>query len=183
MPRTREENRNRQNNANRSQSQTEHAATLARRRQQRRLRLQNPEERLLDSTHRAERRRRAQNNSSTPIRPSAWWTSLQRRRPKSQIGKWLPPCTHCGVARMDSEPVTFCCNGGERVLPPLNPLPPSIQDIVNNNPAKIAADSRKINNLFCLTVLGVSGGFEHFSGNGPQTVTITGMYNGAIHDI
>jgi hypothetical protein len=106
---------------------------------------------------------------------SHWLSTLSSVKPQPYIQTWLPPCLHCGVQRLASESVDFCCQRGKILAPPLKPLPSEIQALVDANPSVIAKLSRKLNNLFCLTVLGVSGGFQHFTGPGPQTVTITGM--------
>jgi hypothetical protein len=106
---------------------------------------------------------------------SHWWSALSSVKPQPYIQTWLPPCLHCGVQRLASESVNFCCQRGKIIASPLKPLPAEIQALVDANPALIAKLSCKLNNLFCLTVLGVSGGFQHFTGPGPQTVTITGI--------
>jgi Helitron helicase-like domain at N-terminus len=106
---------------------------------------------------------------------SHWWSKLSSVKHQPFVQTWLPPCLHCGVQRLASESVDFCCQRGKILAPPLEALPAEIQALVDVNPALVAKLSRKLNNLFCLTVLGVSGGFQHFTGPGPQTVTITGM--------
>jgi hypothetical protein len=77
--------------------------------------------------------------------------------------------------------VDFCCQRGKIIAPPIRPLPDEIQALMASNPSLVAKLSCKINNLFCLTVMGVSGGFQHFTGPGPQPVTITGMISLDLH--
>jgi hypothetical protein len=129
-----------------------------------------PEQRAHQHTLRTQRRAHHRQQALT----SHWWTALPSVKPQPYIQTWLPPCLYCGVQRLASESVDFCCQRGKIIAPPLKSLPAEIQTLVDAHPSLIAKLSRKLNNLFCLTVLGVSGGFQHFTGNGPQTVTISG---------
>jgi hypothetical protein len=129
------------------------------------------EQKAHQSALRAQRRVRQREQAAT----SHWWSAISSLAPQPYIQTWLSPCLHCGVRRLASESVDFCCQRGKVLASPLKPLPSEIQTLVDENPSLIARLSRKLNNLFCLTVLGVSGGFQQFTGRGPQTVTITGM--------
>jgi hypothetical protein len=120
-----------------------------------------------------QRQRRRKNQTETQQQLD-WWDSFATCKPNTRLDSWLAPCPHCGVQLLSSEAKTFCCNGGKRILPRLKPLPVSIDTIVDNDTNNIAHSSRKINNLFCLTTMGVSGNFVHFPG-GVQTVSIQGM--------
>jgi hypothetical protein len=129
------------------------------------------EQRAHQSALRAQRRAHRLRQSTQ----THWWTTLQSAQAKSSVQTWLPPCQYCGVRRLASESVDFCCQKDKILAPPLAPLPSEIQSLVDKYPAKFALLSWKLNNLFCLTVMGVSGGFQKFSGAGPQTVTISGQ--------
>jgi hypothetical protein len=136
-----------------------------------------PEQRAHQSTLRAQRREKQRQVAIT----SSWWSTLPLTKPLPYIQTWLPPCLHCGVRRLANEAPGFCCQKGKILAPPLKPLPPEIQELIDSHPSQIARLSRKLNNLFCLAVMGVSGGFEHFEGVGAQTVTITGMMHEFIY--
>jgi hypothetical protein len=123
-----------------------------------------------EETIQRQRRRKKQDDGR-----HSWWTSFDRKAPNLSVDHWLPPCPICGVCLLSSEAKTFCCNHGKRVLPRLKPLPPNISNIVDVNRSAVATLSRKLNNLFCLTTMGVSGKFVDFAA-GIQTVCIEGAY-------
>jgi hypothetical protein len=131
-----------------------------------------PEQKGHQSALRSQRRAKQHQQATT----SSWWSTLSSVKPHLYTQAWLPPCFFCGVKRLANETTDFCCQKGKVIAPPLKPLPSEIQTLVDTNPSIVAKLSRKLNNLFCLIVLGVSGGFQHFTGSGHQTVTITGMY-------
>lgn len=62
-----------------------------------------------------------------------------------------------------------------RCTTPLPPLPPRMRALASNPSigAKLSSFSRKLNNLFCFSAIGVTGGFQKFE-DGISSVTITG---------
>ena len=66
-----------------------------------------------------------------------WWTLLQRSLPVSII----PPlrdrrCPYCGALLLSSEANSFCCALGRQMMPSLQPLPPRMQQSLDNPPQR-----------------------------------------------
>ena len=102
-----------------------------------------------------------------------------------RLNCWEPPtwnhtCHFCQAPLLTTETEEFCCNKGKHVVPPLPPLPPYIASLTSHR--LLSSLSRRLNNLFCFTAIGVSGGFEHFD-SGQPTVAITGRVYHRIFDV
>lgn len=74
------------------------------------------------------------------------------------------PCPHCGCLLLAAEKLDWCCRNGERLLEPLPPLPPRIQQAVVDHPYQISDNSRMLNSQFCLSAMGVDGSWSKYTG-------------------
>ena len=115
-----------------------------------------------------------------------WWHTIHASLSRS---RWEPPtwdhsCQYCGALLLKGEERTFCCNNGQRIVPPLPPLPTNISNLISNHNAarRISACSRRLNNLFSFTAIGATNGFAHFR-SGPASVAITGRTYHRILDV
>ena len=93
-----------------------------------------------------------------------WWDKialLQQTIAPIRTPWRTSPCRHCGATLLLDETKSFCCGklGRHVVLPPLAPLTPSLASLLHQHPRELAANSRKLNNLFCFTTLGTTGSF------------------------
>jgi hypothetical protein len=109
--------------------------------------------------------------------PLPWWHRFHASMTRSrwQRPTWDRTCQYCGALLLKGESLTFSCNGGQHVVPPLPPLPVNISHILSNpnDRHQISASSRRLNNLFSFTAIGATKGFAHFK-RGPASVAITG---------
>ncbi len=130
-------------------------------------------ERLRFQARRARLRVRTQSNNED----QPWWSCLTDRLRRS---RWRPPtwdrsCNHCGASLLHGEPASMCCSLGTKMSPPLPALPHRIQNLASNPQTcgKLSTLSRKMNNLFSFSAIGVTGGFKRFE-EGIASVAITG---------
>jgi hypothetical protein len=105
-------------------------------------------------------------------------------RSRWQRPTWDRTCQYCGALLLKGESLTFSCNGGQHVVPPLPPLPVNISHILSNpnDRHQISASSRRLNNLFSFTAIGATKGFAHFK-RGPASVAITGRTYHRVLDV
>ncbi|KAJ7867245.1 hypothetical protein B0H14DRAFT_2731535 [Mycena olivaceomarginata] len=113
-------------------------------------------------------------------RPNHWWEQVSHLN-SSQVSKplglrWNRICRHCGITILTGERChdeCFVCGPkGSHVQPLLPPYPEEWDYFIHAS--KTAALSRKFNQIFCLTALGVyDGDFMKFS-PGVSAVTLAG---------
>lgn len=97
---------------------------------------------------------------------------------------WDRRCNFCNALLLRGEDYDWCCHRGLWRIPPLPPLPPNVAVLLAdlNESKDISTLSRRLNNLFCFTAIGASGGFTHFE-TGRSTVSITGRMYHRLYDI
>ena len=90
-----------------------------------------------------------------------WWERLENLASSTQpfTLQWNKPCEFCGAELLESESKAFCCGNGKAVLPTLEPYPIEIRSLILRDVPAFAGLSRKLNNMFCFTTLGTTGGF------------------------
>jgi hypothetical protein len=115
-----------------------------------------------------------------------WWTTFHAnmQRTRWQAPVWNHSCPLCGALILKGESKDWCCNHGKWRIPPLPPLPPNIEAVLENRELSkdISGISRRLNNLFCFTAIGATGGFTHFH-TGSSTVSITGRTYHRLYDV
>lgn len=76
------------------------------------------------------------------------------------------PCKYCGATLLTAETPKWCCNNGKNVLEPLPPLTPQLQSLLSlpHDAQRVCQSSRTLNNLFCLSALGVSEKWTEYRG-------------------
>ncbi|CAG8533214.1 16447_t:CDS:2, partial [Dentiscutata heterogama] len=92
-----------------------------------------------------------------------WWETLSNLCNNCRINTYNPTwkrlCPECGSQLLSSEPKNFCCNNMlRRTIPPLHPLPLTLQNLYNSDPDNFCHNSRQYNSLFSFTVFGYMGG-------------------------
>lgn len=102
-----------------------------------------------------------------------WWHQLagQVHNTISYTNTWSHSCTYCGAQLLQSENNGWCCTNGKFKLDPLPPFSPELLSVFEQE-RNISLFSRKLNNLLCFSVLGVTGGFCQLPA--PSNVAITG---------
>ena len=83
--------------------------------------------------------------------------------PSKTLGMRHPAIT---AARLAAENPKWCCNEGKNVLDPLPPLTPGLQSLMSvpRDAQRVCQSSRSLNNLFCLSALGVSEKWTEYRG-------------------
>lgn len=147
----------------------------------------------IQAHHAAQDRRAAARSSAFQQRrlqrnAQAWWRtfkdymaqSLRRMSPPT----WDRSCNTCGAKLLKGEVSTFCCQGGNKRIPPLPPLPENIAAIASTDTSAAALSrySRRLNSLFSFTAIGATGHFQTFR-TGPANVAINGRTYHRIFDI
>ncbi len=107
-------------------------------------------------------RREARRRREEASRPE--WAHLRVHNRPSPPAIRLGPthlCSHCGARLLYEEKESWCCNKGKIVVAPLPPLPEGWEEMFRRPAFRI--HSRKYNNLFAFTAMGVTGdeGFVH----------------------
>ena len=76
------------------------------------------------------------------------------------------PCKYCGATLLTAETPKWCCNNGKNVLEPLPPLTPQLQTLLSlpHDAQRVCQSSQTLNNLFCLSALGVSEKWTEYRG-------------------
>ena len=114
----------------------------------------------------AARRRRANRTTGddAPLNPTGHGLPLPAiaaLRPHGLRTPWRrEPCAHCGALLLSTETASWCCRNGSRLLEPLPPLPPRIQNLIATSPVDVSKRSRELNYLFALSAIGVSNGVK-----------------------
>ncbi|KAE8230528.1 hypothetical protein CF326_g4466 [Tilletia indica] len=109
--------------------------------------------------------------------PTAWWNRQQisigrlEGQPSSLRCYWMPACMFCGAVRLDYETGIFCCKSGTKMLDPLPPLTPLLNQL-STLPA-MATSSLHLNQVFQFAVQWYSGSRVRF-GPGPPAVAVEG---------
>ena len=75
----------------------------------------------------------------------------------------------------------WCCTKGKYIVPPLPPYSPALADTIVATQSSLASQSRRLNNLFAFTSIGVTGGFRQLPT--PSNVAITGRVYHQLYDI
>ena len=125
--------------------------------------------RHLDDVRRVRQARRSRMLPSRNLLEGGGWTleSIASYRPPPIKNPWRPcPCSFCGAKLLMAEDITWCCNRGRTVLKPLPPLTSGIASLLSNPPTRrrTCEASRSLNNLFCLSALGVSEKWTEYKG-------------------
>jgi hypothetical protein len=96
---------------------------------------------------------------------------------------WDRDCTKCGCRLLSQEADGWCCRKGRWRLPPLRPYPAEVERGIRQVEATInvSAISRRLNNLFAMTAIGVQGSFMQLPM--PSNVVITGRTYHRILDL
>jgi len=107
---------------------------------------------------------------------------MQRTRWQAPV--WNRSCPLCGARLLKGESNDWCCNRGKNRAPPLPLLPRNVTAALEDSELSkdISAISRRLNNLFCFTAIGATGGFTHFA-TGSATVSITGRTYHRLYDV
>src|SRR5207248_10898638 len=104
-----------------------------------------------------------------------WWLRLHNSVPslRTFVVAWKrQPCPYCDALLLEGEDKNWCCKGGKQLLDRLPPLPSSLEHYIRDHPSIASNFSRKVNNLFAFSSLGVEGRFEPLPA--PSNVVITG---------
>ncbi|KAF8290484.1 hypothetical protein DL93DRAFT_2092056 [Clavulina sp. PMI_390] len=117
----------------------------------------------------AERTRTAQRAEALELR-------RQSGKPLEYIASYRPPpisnpwrttpCEFCGALLLSAEDPKWCCKLGAELLPPLPPMTPGLGTMlaVPQQALHLREHSRSLNNLFCLSALGVSEKWTEYTG-------------------
>src|SRR5947209_8205945 len=98
------------------------------------------------------------------------------------VSDWRPmPCGYCGALLLQVEQLNFCCQRGRDVLEPLPPYPLAFKSYVQSHRTQINSQSRKVNNLFAFSSLGVEGEFKDLGR--PANVILSGRTYHQTRDI
>lgn len=99
----------------------------------------------------------------------------------SFVNEWTKRCSFCGACLLKSENNGWCCTRGKYTLPALPPYSPELLSVFDQEGSNLSSTSRKLNNLFCFSILGVTGGFRNLPT--PSNVAITGRVYHQILDL
>lgn len=88
------------------------------------------------------------------------------------VNEWTRFCTFCNAQLLRTESNGWCYNKGKYTFPALPQYFAELRAVFQEEELSLSACSRKLNNLFCLSILSVTGGFWHLPA--PSNVTITG---------
>ena len=97
------------------------------------------------------------------VQQDGWWFRLQQILLSlcTIVLTWNEqPCPHCNALLLKEEDKNWCCRGGKLHLDPLPLLPLYLEHYVRGYPSIVSNFSRKVNNLFAFSSLGVEGHFE-----------------------
>jgi hypothetical protein len=94
-----------------------------------------------------------------------WWERLSDLHVIPFRQEWSKTCVYCTAPLLSKEKMSWCCDGGRRILPRLlPPYPVTFQHWLDIAPVSISAISRRLNNLFAFSAIGATEGFVHFEG-------------------
>ena len=113
-----------------------------------------------------------------------WWHDLARTTGtvRLMVLEWREElCPHCGAMLLKGELTTWCCDRGRKMLPRLPELPAYFTNYVNSRANQTSSNSRKVNNLFAFSSIGVDGQFKILPA--PSNVAITGRVYHKLWDI
>ena len=135
------------------------------------------------SERRAIRRQLLRDTNPQPrkrIRSTTWWYRLSMHKPQINTIEWSRVCSFCGSRLLHSESNGWCCNKGAYIRPALPDYPETVVTQLDAHQAEYSLLSRRLNNLFSFTAIGVDGEFIPF--RGPANVALTGRtYHRILH--
>lgn len=102
-------------------------------------------------------------------------------QPSEFKNSWSHHCSFCETQLLKSEDNGWCCLRGKHIVPRLPPYPAIVEETFASHQAVLCSISRKLNNLFAFTILGVTGGFQSLPT--PSNVAISGRVYHQILDI
>lgn len=100
----------------------------------------------------------------TRTRPTReWWSVLAIKSTSTTtfVNQWTQSCTFCNIQLLRTESNGWCCNKGKYTLPALPAYPANLLAVFQEEDPSLSACSRKLNNLFCFSIHGLTGGFRH----------------------
>jgi len=136
------------------------------------------------------RRERTQAQAQPQLNPSegaslpGWWHNLARSTGtvRPLVLEWREQlCSYCGALLLKGEVATWCYDRGRKLLPRLPELPSYFMDYVNSRANHSSSNSRKVNNLFAFSSIGVEGQFKILPA--PSNVVVTGRVYHRLWDI
>jgi len=110
-----------------------------------------------------------------------WWDQLPTLFIQQLTNNWSHTCSWCGADLLASEANGWCYTKGKYVVPSLPPYSSELADTIEATQLSLASQSRRLNNLFAFTSIGVTGGFRQLPM--PSNVAITGRVYHQLHDI
>ncbi|KAA8892536.1 hypothetical protein FN846DRAFT_756085, partial [Sphaerosporella brunnea] len=90
-------------------------------------------------------------------------------------------CQFCGCLLLQGEKHGWCCREEQYTLTPLPPYPIHLQTLFTQSPQDASFYSRKLNQLFCFSTIGVSGSFQHLPI--PANIAISGRVYHQLRDV
>lgn len=94
---------------------------------------------------------------------------------------WSHSCSWCGADLLATEANGWCCTKGKYIVPQLPPYSLDLANTIEACQHLLGSQSRRLNNLFAFTSIGVTGGFRQLPI--PSNVAITGRVYHQLHDI
>lgn len=108
-------------------------------------------------------------------------SNLSTRQPKPILHSWSHSSVFCQKQLLSTELNGWCCDKGKAILPVFPPFPPEIINAMSEVGPLLSHISRKLNNLFCFSVIGVTGGFRQLPT--PSNVAISGQVYHQLLDV
>lgn len=147
---------------------------------------ENVHARHLDEVHAVRRVLRSRMLPSRVLLEGGGWSleSIASYSPPPIKNPWRPqPCSFCGARLLMAEELTWCCNRGRMVLSRLPPLTPGITSLLSNHRDRQRSReaSRSLNNLFCLSALGVSEKWTEYKGDVFQYFFLLSLYSAIVN--
>ena len=89
-----------------------------------------------------------------------WWDQLPTISIQQLTNNWSHTCSWCGAGLLRTETNGWCCTKGKYVVPRLPPYSPELANTIDATQLQLASQSRRLNNIFAFTSIGVTGGFQ-----------------------
>lgn len=120
-------------------------------------------------------------NEHTILPEPAWYDQIPRGRP--WVPQWNRTCQWCETRLLTNEKLGWCCHRGQyhQQVPILPRYPAEMWHYLYTHAGDTSLFSRKLNNLFAFSSIGVSGGFIHGLGV-PSNVAISGRVYHQMRD-
>lgn len=119
--------------------------------------------------------------SAPPTSSQAWWTRLVQNKVIPFSQEWSRVCSFCGIGLLSTEANGWCCNNGRTHLPQLPSCDGLLKSLLKLCPRQLSHLSRRLNNLFAFSAIGVAGRFVRFQG--PANVAIEGRVYHRLIDV